>query len=83
MLWLKHGDKILFRTKQQHAFAPGTWNSICVPAKICDEFGYFVSGKITFEGEVCDPTLPGTFEGFPAFCLISPADYRRLNGPRT
>jgi hypothetical protein len=78
MLWLKHRDRVLFRCKLSHEFELGTWDGIVVPGRIRDQFGYFVgdSRSITYEGNVCATTLPGTFAGLPAFCLLHPQEYR-------
>jgi hypothetical protein len=77
MLWLKHGDQVLFRSSRCQAFEPGTWDAIRVPNGINDQFDYRVSAPgITFEGDLCDPTLPGTYAGRPAFCLVKPQEYR-------
>jgi hypothetical protein len=70
MLWLRHGDKLLFRTGPTQAFEPGTFDWIRVPNRIIDQFGYIVPGRIIYEGDVCDPTLPDTFAGLPAFTII-------------
>ncbi len=76
MLYLHHNDKILFRMNKEQNYQPGTWDTIKVPNCVIDQFGFVVKGSgITFEGDICDPSLPGTFAGLPAFCMIHPKDY--------
>jgi hypothetical protein len=77
MLWLKTGDKVLFRNSPRHTWEIGTWNES--RNKIKDVFGFWVgSDGITYEGQICVVGLPGTYMGMAAFCLCKPMDYAGL-----